>query len=342
MIMSELEIEQLIANSKANENIALKLFEIEKEVLESKSCEELIQRLLNSIQQKFDITSITLLLVEPTPISYLFNERLQSNWQQRHSNKISLEQLKAFHHDSKPFLTNDLDNLPAVIPTELLIEAQSIALIPLILEGQLFGSLLFSDRDKSRFSNILGTFHLEQLATKVSLCLSNVLIREQLEYMAHYDRLTGVANRRLMEIFIAEELVRQQRYGVPFSLLFVDCDDFKQVNDRYGHDCGDRVLAYIATNLQGLIRENDRCFRFAGDEFVVVLASQKYQEAELAAKRLSEFFIKNPMPYQQAVLPVTITCGVAASDGRRSMDELLKEADTHLYQLKNNRKQLLV
>jgi diguanylate cyclase (GGDEF)-like protein len=201
---------------------------------------------------------------------------------------------------------------------------------------------LFSDRDKSRFSNILGTFHLEQLATKVSLCLSNVLIREQLEYMAHYDRLTGVANRRLMEIFIAEELVRQQRYGVPFSLLFVDCDDFKQVNDRYGHDCGDRVLAYIATNLQGLIRENDRCFRFAGDEFVVVLASQKYQEAELAAKRLSEFFIKNPIPYQQAVLPVTITCGVAASDGKCSMDELLKEADTHLYQLKNNRKQLLV
>ena len=333
--MSELEIEQLIANSKANEKIALKLFEIEKEVLASKSCDELLQRLLNAIKQKFNITSITLLLVEPTPISYLFNEQLQSTWKHRHSTKISLELLQAFHPDDKPFLTNELDNLPSVIPNDLLIQSQSIALIPLMLEGQFFGSLLFSDRDKSRFSNELGTFHLEQLATKVSLCLSNVLIREQLEYMAHYDRLTGVANRRLMEVCIAEELVRQHRYGVPFSLLFIDCDKFKQVNDQYGHDCGDKVLAYVATKLQGLIRENDRCFRYAGDEFVVVLTSQNYQEAGLASQRLSQFFINNPMPYQDKVLPITVTCGVATSNGKRSMAELLKEADTHLYQLKN-------
>ena len=340
--MSELEIEQLIANSKANEKIAIKLFEIEKEVLASKSCDELLQRLLNSIKQKFNITSITLLLVEPTPISYLFNEQLQSTWQHRHSTKISFEQLQAFHPDDKPFLTNKLDNLPSAIPNDLLIQSQSIALIPLILEGQLFGSLLFSDRDKNRFSNELGTFHLEQLAAKVSLCLSNVLIREQLEYMAHYDRLTGVANRRLMEVCIAEELVRQHRYGAPFSLLFIDCDKFKQVNDQHGHDCGDKVLAYVATKLQSLIRDNDRCFRYAGDEFVVVLANQNHQEAGLAAKRLSQFFINNPMPYQDKVLPVTITCGVATSDGKRSMSELLKEADTHLYQLKNTRQQALV
>jgi diguanylate cyclase (GGDEF)-like protein len=340
--MSELEIEQLIANSKANETIALKLFEIEKEVLASKSCEELLQRLLNSIKQKFNITSITLLLVEPTPISYLFNEQLQSNWQHRHSTKISLAQLQAFHHDNKPFLTNELDNLPAVIPSDLLIQSQSLALIPLILEGQLFGSLLFSDSDKNRFSNKLGTFHLEQLGTKVSLCLSNVLIREQLEYMAHYDRLTGVANRRLMEVCISEELVRQHRYGAPFSLLFIDCDKFKQVNDQHGHDCGDKVLSYVATNLQSLIRDNDRCFRYAGDEFVVVLANQSQQEAKLAAQRLSQFFINNPMPYQNTALPITITCGVAASDGKRSMAELLKEADIHLYQLKNDREQALI
>ena len=340
--MSELEIEQLIANSKANEKIALKLFEIEKEVLASKSCDELLQRLLNSIKHKFNITSITLLLVEPTPISYLFNEQLQSTWKHRHSTKISLEQLQAFHPDDRPFLTNKLDNLPSAIPNDLLIQSQSIALIPLMLEGQLFGSLLFSDRDKNRFSNVLGTFHLEQLATKVSLCLSNVLIREQLEYMAHYDRLTGVANRRLMEVCIAEELVRQHRYGAPFSLLFIDCDKFKQVNDQHGHDCGDRALAYVATKLQGLIRENDRCFRYAGDEFVVVLASQNNQEAGLASQRLSQFFINNPMPYQDKLLPITITCGVATSDGKRSMTELLKEADTHLYQLKNTAQQTLI
>jgi len=340
--MSELEIEQLIANSKANETIAIKLFEIEKEILESQSCEELLQRLLNSIKQKFNVTAITLLLVEPTPISYLVNEQMQSNWQKRHSQKMPLMQLQAFHQDNKPFLTNNLDSLPSALPSDLMVEAQSIALLPLKLEGQLFGSLLFSDRDKNRFNSELGTFHLEQLAAKVSLCLSNVLIREQLEYMANYDRLTGVANRRLMEVCISEELVRQHRYGVPFSLLFIDCDKFKQVNDEHGHDCGDKVLAHVATKLQGLLRENDRCFRYAGDEFVVVLASQNYQEAELAAQRLSQFFINNPIPYQDKSLAMTITCGIAASDGKRSMSELLKEADRNLYQLKNKRQQALV
>jgi diguanylate cyclase (GGDEF)-like protein len=334
---SKLEIEQLIANSKANEAIALKLFEIETEVLACKSCEELLQRLLNSIKQKFNLTDIILLLVEPTPISYLFNEHMQSNWHHNQSKKVALPQLQAFHKNNKPFLTNELDKLPAIIPHGLLNNAQSIALTPLILEGQLFGSLLFTDHDKTRFSNELGTFHLEQLAAKVSLCLSNVLIREQLEYMAHYDRLTGVANRRLMEVCIAEELVRQHRYGVPFSLLFIDCDKFKQINDQHGHDCGDKVLAYVATKLQGLIRENDHCFRYAGDEFVVVLASQNFQEAELAAERLSQFFINNPMSYQDILLPVTISCGAAASDGKRSMTELLKEADKNLYQQKKKR-----
>jgi diguanylate cyclase (GGDEF)-like protein len=339
--MSELKLKQFIANSKANEAIALKLFEIEKEVLACKSCDELLQRLLNSIKQKFNLTNISLLLVEPTPISYLFNEHMKSTWHHTHSRKVSLYQLQAFHKNHKPFLANDLDNLPSTIPSDLLINSESMALTPLILEGQLFGSLLFTDRDKNRFSNKLGTFHLEQLAAKVSLCLSNVLVREQLEYMAHYDRLTGVANRRLMEICIAEELVRQHRYGVCFSLLFIDCDKFKNINDQHGHDCGDKVLAYVATKLQGLIRENDSCFRYAGDEFVVVLASQNLPEAELAAKRLSQFFIKNPMPYQDISLPITITCGVASSNGKHSMSELLKEADRNLYQHKNKRQQAL-
>ena len=267
---------------------------------------------------------------------------MQSNWHHHQSKKISLNQLQEFHRNNKPFLTNELDTLPSPLPKDLLVNAQSIALTPLILEGQLFGSLLFTDTDKSRFSNELGTFHLEQLAAKVSLCLSNVLIREQLEYMAHYDRLTGVANRRLMEVCIAEELVRQHRYGVPFSLLFIDCDKFKQINDQHGHDCGDKVLAYVATKLQGLIRENDSCFRYAGDECVGVLASQNFQEAELAAERLSQFFVKNPMPYNDISLPITITCGASSSDGKHSMTELLKEADKNLYQQKNMRQNTLV
>lgn len=325
------ELSQLIENSKINESIARKLFEIETEVLSCQSSHELLQRLLESIKEKFNLSGISLLLVEPTPISYLLNGNLQSPWHQENTKRISFEQLKRFHHDNKPFLTNQLEQLMPTLPKSLFCHAKSAALTPLTLENKLFGSLLFTDLDENRFHQQLGTFHLEQLAVKVSLCLSNVLIREQLEYMANYDRLTGVANRRLMEVSISEELIRQRRYGVPFSLLFIDCNKFKQINDTYGHDCGDKVLTYVATQLQKLIRENDRCFRYAGDEFVIILASQIYDEALAAAHRLCDFFSNNPIDYQGRKIPITISCGAAESDGLLNMDELLKKADEQLY-----------
>jgi len=291
----------------------------------------LLHQLLTSIKDKFNLTGICLLLAEPTPISYLLSGNMQSSWHQENSRNIAIVQLQKMHPDRKPFLTDDIKSIKDILPKSLSKQAQSAALTPLVIEDKLFGSLLFTDNDKKRFQPHLGTVHLEQLAVKVSLCLSNALIREQLEYMAHYDRLTGVANRRLMEASINEELIRQRRYNVPFSVLFIDCNKFKQVNDTYGHDCGDKVLTYVATQLQELIRENDKCFRYAGDEFVITLASQTYQEALLACKRLTEFFQNNPMPYQDSYLPITISCGAAASDGKKTMEELLKQADEQLY-----------
>ncbi len=329
------ELTQLIENSRINESIAQKLFEIETEVLACKSSEQLLKLLLGSIKEKFNLSNISLLLVEPTPITYLLNGNIQSSWHQQYTRSICAENLALLHKNDKPLLSNQPQNLANVLPKSLLAKAKSVALTPLKLENKLFGSLFFSDTDPERFHPELGTFHLEQLAVKVSLCLSNVLIREQLEYMAHYDRLTGVANRRLMETAISEELIRQKRYGVPFSIIFIDCNKFKQINDTYGHDCGDKVLTYVATQLKELIRENDRCFRYAGDEFVITLASQTYGEAVLAAKRLSDFFINNTMPYQGEKLAVSISCGVAASDGQQNMDELLKAADQQLYQHKS-------
>jgi diguanylate cyclase (GGDEF)-like protein len=331
IIELEKKLATVLANSRANEAIAQKLFEIETQILSCKSSQELLQQLLASIKDKFQLTGICLLLAEPTPLSYLLSGNTQTNWHQKNCRYIDVKLLQNVHPERKPFITNNIDAIKTILPKNLASQTRSAALTPLILEGELFGSLLFTDSDPSRFTPNLGTLHLEQLAVKVSLCLSNAMIREQLEYMAHYDRLTGVANRRLMEVSINEELIRQRRYNVPFSVLFIDCNKFKKINDTYGHDCGDKVLTYVATQLQELIRENDKCFRYAGDEFVITLASQTYQEALLACKRLTNFFENNPMPYQGSFLPITISCGAAASDGKKTMDELLKQADEQLY-----------
>lgn len=329
------QLEQLIENSRVNESIANKLFEIETEILASQSSKELLQKLLSLIKEKFNLTGISLLLAEPTSLSFLLSDAMLSDDSLLHAHRMPYIRLANFHSNDKPFLTNNIEQLATSLPPRLLEGAKSAALTPLKLEGKLFGSLLFTDKDENRFSPDLGTIHLEHLAVKVSLCLSNALVREQLEYMANYDRLTGVANRRLMELTITEELVRHQRYNVPFSILFIDCNKFKQINDTYGHDCGDSVLTYVATQLKELIRENDKCFRYAGDEFIVTLASQSLDEAKLAAKRLTEFFIKNPMPYEGETLAITISCGAAASNGEQTMRQLIKEADEQLYKHKN-------
>ncbi|WP_286263006.1 GGDEF domain-containing protein [Thalassotalea atypica] len=331
------QLEELIENSKANEAIAQKLFDIETAIISSQTSKELLHRLLLLIKEKFELTNIHLLLASPPPLSYLISNSAQPGWHDKNTTKLPASRLEALHPNITPLLTNDLEQLEQLLPPSLAKVANSAALTPLMLEGKLFGSLVFTDADPQRFSPSLGIYHLQQLGAKVSLCLSNVLIREQLEYMANFDGLTGLGNRRLMEKTLKEELNRHQRYQVPFSVLFIDCNKFKQLNDTYGHDCGDKVLAYVATQLKDLIRDNDRCFRYAGDEFVVALASQGEKEATLAAKRLVEYFEQNTMPYENHQLKITISCGVATSDGKKSIEQLLNSADTQLYLHKNKK-----
>ena len=153
----------------------------------------------------------------------------------------------------------------------------------------------------------------------------------KLDQLSRHDPLSGLLNRRAFDEAIELELSRFFKTDNVFTVLALDIDHFKAVNDTYGHDCGDKVLAYVASQLQELVRENDKCFRYAGDEFVVVLASQTLPEAEQASERLCNFFINNPMPYENKHLPITISCGAAASDGEQSMDEILKTADQRLY-----------
>lgn len=330
------QLKELIENSRANEAIARKLFEIETEILASQSSNELLKTLLSLIKTKFNLTDIHLLYAESSDLTFSFFNpdsfaQKSADWKKYYVSAVEPSVLNSFHQDKAPLLFNDLSQVSNILPANIATQANSAAFIPLIIEGKLFGSLVFADNDSDRFHPGLGTYHLQQLAVKVSLCLSNVLIREQLEYTANFDQLTKVGNRRLLEQTLEQELKRHQRYHVPFSILFIDCDKFKQINDTYGHACGDQVLAFVAENINMLIRENDACFRYAGDEFVVMLASQGLHDALKVAKRLTLHFFEQQMTYQGEVLSINISCGVATSDGKKAIDLLLKEADEQLY-----------
>ncbi len=102
----------------------------------------------------------------------------------------------------------------------------------------------------------------------------------KIHWLAHHDELTGAANRRRFYEEAQQALTQAEREQLPFSLLYLDLDDFKGVNDHYGHACGDELLKHVSAKLQGLTREGDLLARFGGDEFVLLLKGVSYGEVE--------------------------------------------------------------
>ena len=160
--------------------------------------------------------------------------------------------------------------------------------------------------------------------------------RERLTVEASTDALTGLANRRHLEEYLAEQFRISSRYGTPLSLIIFDIDFFKRVNDEHGHPVGDQVLREVAVVLQRTMREADLCARFGGEEFVAVLPATSIEGALDSAERVRVAVEKQAMLTAGGKLSVTISGGVSSyrSGEQPSHDWLLKEADMALYEAK--------
>ncbi|MCL6417482.1 sensor domain-containing diguanylate cyclase [Aestuariirhabdus sp. Z084] len=334
------DIQSLIETLKANEEIARKLFDIEVSILSSDHSDDLFEKLVKRIKSGFDIPYVWLTLLTDNPIPNLNEKFRDSYWLQHHLHSLdSSELISLSNQGNRPLLSNTLDELSHLIPAHYFGEIRSLAVIPLILDQQLVGAIMLGDSDSERYHPELGTFHLEQLSVKASICLSNVISRERLEYLATRDPLTGLLNRREMEIHLQHELERCERYQASMAVLFIDCDRFKQINDQYGHDFGDAVLVHVAQGLTQLVRANDRVFRFAGDEFVVVLANQSRYDARHVRQRIEDYFEANPLLMNRKLVPIRLSCGISAPSAEQasSVKALLKEADNELLRQKRQR-----
>lgn len=156
----------------------------------------------------------------------------------------------------------------------------------------------------------------------------------QLERLAHHDPLTGLLNRRGFDERIAAALSSARRRQAPLSVIAVDADHFKQVNDRYGHDVGDQVLQAISQVLRKRLREIDIVARIGGEEFVVVLIDTGGLDAANVAAALVKAVEDAEMP---AVGCVTISCGVAdVHVHTEAPASALRRADAALYQAKQS------
>ena len=160
---------------------------------------------------------------------------------------------------------------------------------------------------------------------------------EQLaEESARTDALTRLANRRAFDETLTQELARVRRNGAPLSLMVGDLDGFKRINDEFGHLIGDELLVRAGAAIEGAIRRGDRCFRWGGDEFAVLLPDTNRDDAARVCERVTAAFHDEVQaPDGQ---PVTISCGLAELTGEMDADELTGTADLALMDEKARRR----
>lgn len=177
---------------------------------------------------------------------------------------------------------------------------------------------------------------LTMLRTLIAAAMENA----RLFQLATTDSLTGLYVRRYFEIRLQEEITRLKRHGEPVSLLMVDIDHFKQVNDIYGHQQGDLVLRELACLLSSCIRsELDLPCRYGGEEFIILLPNTDESGARILAQRILEQCDSNPFTtFNGEALHVTVSIGVATNKQHCAVDKIdfIENADKALYQAKNS------
>lgn len=201
----------------------------------------------------------------------------------------------------------------------------------LVVSGETLGELVFSRRKKF---TVKETAFLETLLCGLVYPLRNALLYQKALEAAHRDPLTGVNNRASMDASIEREILLAQRHGTEMSLLAMDIDHFKKINDNYGHSMGDCVIKAVAEAATAAIRSSDMVFRFGGEEFVILLSNTDRTGATLLANRLRQKIEETCIICDGTHLSATVSIGVTCTQQGDSRDKLFARADAALYQAK--------
>lgn len=211
---------------------------------------------------------------------------------------------------------------------------QSLCLIPLTSKEETLGAVVFLSQKNGFFSPSSRKI-LEVLSMQASIAIKNAKMVRDLEQLATTDGLTGLINHRTFQKQLIHELERAKRTSTCLTLMIVDLDHFKRINDNYGHPMGDFVLKEVAHFLNQSVRNVDYVARYGGEEFAIILPDTTSEEAFAMAQRMNERIQKKEMIEQGITLRVTFSIGISTYP----IDAMLKEqlidfADTALYHSK--------
>ncbi len=182
------------------------------------------------------------------------------------------------------------------------------------------------------FQMMFFIFFIDFLLIMAIIGLINSTIRHNLEKSSRIDSLTGIFNRKVYNEEIVTEIHRVRRYGGDLALVIMDVDHFKEINDEFGHNAGDRVLVQFCSAIQGMIRKSDFFCRIGGEEFAIIAAHTSLEGARSLGVSICETIEKNDFGLRRGI---TVSIGIAVWEAPDDAESMFRRADIALYQAKS-------
>lgn len=213
-------------------------------------------------------------------------------------------------------------------------QTKNCAIVPLICQDRVVGVLNLADKTRGDVFASEDIALIELFSQLVGASIGNIRLFEKIQRQATTDGLTGLVNHRTFYEILEKELSRSRRFGGRISLIMVDIDNLKTINDGYGHRAGDRVIREISRRIRECIRQIDTAARYGGDEFAVILLNTNLADATVVAERMVEAVARSPVAWNRQQIPLSISVGLGQYDSESTPEDITSRSDKALYTAK--------